>query len=75
MHCWSNKTGLQGKIDLAFNILNDYACLHVILKHCYDVHFDKSIITFINTDTLQHVLTIFLSGQRPKLFQQNQLRV
>ena len=36
-------------------------------------HFDKSIITFINTDTLQHVLTTFLSGQRPKLFQQNQL--
>ena len=37
-------------------------------------HFDKSIITFINIDTLQHVLTIFLSGQRPKLFQQNKLR-
>ena len=25
VHCWSNKTGIEGKIDLAFNILNDYS--------------------------------------------------
>ena len=30
-------------------------------------HFDKSIITFINTDTVQHELTIFLSGQAQAL--------